>query len=310
MKNAEVEILVGAIRDVLFGPVILFGMGGVFAEVIGDRNIGLPPLNRTLARRLMEDTKAYKLLKGYRKICEADLALFELLLICLSHLLIDFPEISDLDMNPVLVKDGKPIVVDARIKIRRSEVSAPYHLVVSPYPEQYESVETTSKGIEIFIRPIKPEDAPLLVELFERLSSETRYHRFHSAMKSLSRDMLIRFTQIDYDRHIALVALNRLDGEEKIMGVVRAIIGPDRREAEVALTVEDSWQGKGVGEKLLQKCLNVCRDYGIGTVQSEVLSENHRMLNLGRKLGFTVAKGERTRTSKLRIDLQRKIQIN
>ena len=144
VQKADLELLIGAKRDELFGPVILFGMGGVFAEVIGDRNIGLVPLNRTLARRLIEKTKAYKILKGYRNMPAADMGLIEELLIRLSHLLVDFPEIAELDMNPVLVKDGKPIAVDARVLIRKSEVAAPRHLVISSYPEQYESSEITT----------------------------------------------------------------------------------------------------------------------------------------------------------------------
>ncbi|EFK08564.1 conserved hypothetical protein [delta proteobacterium NaphS2] len=143
--------------------MILFGMGGVFAEVIGDRNIGLVPLNRTLARRLIEETKAYKILKGYRNMPGADMGVMERLLICLSQLLVDFPEIAELDMNPVLVKDGKPVAVDVRVLVRKTLVPTPHHLVISSYPEQYESKETTTHGLRIFVRPIKPEDAPLLI---------------------------------------------------------------------------------------------------------------------------------------------------
>ncbi len=303
VQKADLELLIGAKRDDLFGPVILFGMGGVFAEVIGDRNIGLVPLNRTLARRLIEKTKAYTILKGYRNMPEADMGLIERLLVCLSHLLVDFPEIAELDMNPVLVKDGKPIAVDARVLLRKSEVAAPHHLVISSYPEQYESKETTTHGFSISVRPIKPEDAALLMELFDNLSPESRYHRFFSPMKSLSRDFLVRFTQIDYDRHIGLVALGREDGEEKMLGVARVIMDPDRKNAEFSVAVGDRWQGKGVGRLLLERCLDAGRDYGVETVQGFVLAENRQMLNLGRELGFKIAKDGEGDTYHLTIDL-------
>ena len=303
VRKADLELLIGAKRDELFGPVILFGMGGVFAEVIGDRNIGLVPLNPTLARRLIEKTKAYKILRGYRNLPEADMGLMERLLISLSQLLVDFPEIAELDMNPVLVKDGNPIAVDARVLVRKAEVSTPHHLVISAYPEQYESQETTTHGLRIFVRPIKPEDAPLLMELFGNLSPESRYLRFFSPMKSLSRDFLVRFTQIDYDRHIGLVALGVEDGEEKMLGVARVIMGPDRKNAEFSVAVGDKWQGQGVGRRLLERCLDAGRDYGVETVRGYVLAENKQMLNLGRELGFEISLDDDDNTYHLTIHL-------
>ena len=303
VQKADLELLIGAKRDELFGPVILFGMGGVFAEVIGDRNIGLVPLNRTLARRLIEKTKAYKILKGYRNMPEADMGLMERLLISLSQLLVDFPEIAELDMNPVLVKDGKPIAVDARVLVRKALVPTPRHLVIGSYPEQYASKETTTHGLRIFVRPIKPEDAPLLMELFENLSPESRYRRFFSPMKSLSRDFLVRFTQVDYDRHIGLVALGREDDEEKMLGVARVIMDPDRKNGEFSVAVGDKWQGQGVGRRLLERCLDAGRDYGLETVQGFVLAENRQMLNLGRELGFGISLENGENTYRLTIHL-------
>jgi acetyltransferase len=303
VQDADVELLIGAKRDNHFGPVILFGMGGIFAEVVGDRDIGLPPLNRTLAKRLMERTKAYKLLQGYRNIPKADMDLLEQLLVSLSHLLVDFPEIAELDMNPVLVNEGKPVAVDARVLIQKTDKESPRHLVIRPYPEQYESKEITKGGVHVLIRPIRPEDAPLLVELFQNLSPESRYHRFFSPINTLSGDMLVRLTQIDYDRHIALVALGREEGEEKMLGVARVIMGPDLRDAEFSVAVGDRWQGKGVGRKLLERCLEASRDYGVKTVYGEVLAENHQMLRLGRKLGFGLSRDPDGTTYHLTIDL-------
>lgn len=286
IANPEAEILIGAKRDESFGPVILFGLGGIYAEVLGDRALGLPPLNQTLARRLMEETKVFRILKGYRNRPAANLELLEQMLVSLSHLLVDFPEIAELDMNPVIVKDGKPCAVDARVIVRESGVTAPQHLVISPYPEQYESREVTKDGVEVYLRPIKPEDAPLLLDLFDSMSKKSRYYRFFSPMKTLSRGMLVRLTQVDYDRHIALVALHKEDGKEKMVGVARVISGADRNRAEFSVAVGDPWQGKGIGRKLLERSLEVAKDYGIKKVYGEVLAENREMLRLGRELGF------------------------
>lgn len=305
VKNPDVELLIGAKKDNQFGPVLLFGMGGVFAEIIEDRNIGLPPLNRTLAKRLMERTKVYKILKGYRGIPETDMDLLEQLLVCLSHLLEDFPEIEELDMNPVLITDGKPVAVDARISIRPTDINPPYHLVISSYPEQYESTVTTKGGMDVSIRPIKPEDAPLLLDLFENMSPDSRYQRFFTPKQRMSGDMLVRLTQIDYDRQIGLVAIGRDGGPEKMLGVARVIIGPDQRNAEFSVAVGDPWQGKGIGRTLLERCLEAGRDYGIGTVHGYVLSENRQMLNLGRELGFQAELDDDTKTFHLSIDLSK-----
>ncbi|MCF8145825.1 MAG: bifunctional acetate--CoA ligase family protein/GNAT family N-acetyltransferase [Deltaproteobacteria bacterium] len=304
IKNPDVELLVGAVKDPNFGPVIVFGLGGIFAEVLGDREMGLPPLNRTLARRLMEPTKAFTLLNGFRNIPPADMSLLEKLIVCLSHLLVDFPEIAELDMNPVIVKDGKPYAVDARVLIKKSDTPSPLHLVISPYPEQYEFQEVTSGGVEIFIRPIRPEDASLLLDLFDNMSMKSRYQRFFIPMKSLSNDLLIQLTQIDYDRHIALVALRREAGEDEMLGVARAIAGPDNEEAEFSVAVGDAWQGKGIGRKLLRTCLRVGKEYGIKTLYGTVLAENTQMLGLAREFGFKVTRGKGGNEYQLFIDLE------
>jgi acetyltransferase len=288
IRNPDVEVLLGAKRDEIFGPVVLFGLGGIFAEILEDKSLGLPPLNQTLARRLMEDTRVFRILKGYRNRPAANLELLEQMIACLSHLLVDFPEIVELDMNPVIVKDGRPCAVDARVIVKMSNQTSPHHLAVSPYPGQYESREVTKGGVEIFVRPIKPEDAPLLLEFFDSMSPTSRYYRFFSPKKALSREMLVRLTQVDYDRHIALVALRQEKGKERMLGVVRLISDPDRNRAEFSVAVADPWQGKGIGRKLLGRVLDVALDYGIKKVQGDVLAENEQMLGLGRELGFEI----------------------
>jgi acetyltransferase len=304
IENPDAEILLGAKRDPNFGPVILFGMGGIFAEIMGDRALGLPPMNQTLARRLMEGTRVFRILTGYRNRPAADLPLLERMIVSLSHLLVDFPEISELDMNPVIVKDGRPWAVDARVVVSASDVGSPEHLVIRPYPEQYEFREITRGGLDLHIRPIRPEDAPLLLELFDSLSERSRYLRFFSALKALSRDMLVRFTQVDYDRHIALVGLLQEDGRERMIGVARIMSDPDRNRAEFAVAVGDPWQGKGAGRKLLERGLDVAREYGIREIRGEVLAENKAMLRLGRELGFRISPDGEAGDYILSIDLE------
>lgn len=303
-SNPDYEILMGAKRDPNFGPVILFGMGGIFTELHKDRAIGLPPLNRLLAQRLMRETKAFVMLKGYRNRKPANMEQLEEMLIRLSQLLIDFPEISELDMNPVLIKDTRAIAVDARVLISPMKVPSPNHLVISPYPEEYESHVTVEDGIRLFIRPVKPEDAPLFVELFNLLSPTTIYYRFFSPIRELRPDMLARFTQINYDREIALVAVEENVTKERILGVARIIGDPDGQNGEFAVVVGDPWHGKGIGANLLKKCLDIAKDRKFKTILGLVLPENRNMLALGRKMGFSLKKSPGGEEYELTMDFE------
>lgn len=301
--NPDFEILLGAKRDANFGPVILFGMGGIYTEVLKDRALGLPPMNRLLARRLMQQTKAFTLLKGYRNRAAADMELLEEMIIRLSQLLIDFPEIAELDMNPVLIKDGKPVAVDARILVAPLERPSYLHLVISPYPEHEESHMVSVDGIKIFVRPVKPEDAPLFTELFKVLSPTTIYYRFFGILKELNPAMLAKFTQIDYDREIALVAIDEESETDRMLGVARIIGDPDGITGEFAVLVGDAWQGKGIGSKLLEKCLSIAGKRGFRTVHGIVLNENKNMIALGKKLGFEITRERESGDNKLVIQL-------
>ncbi|MEE4603247.1 MAG: bifunctional acetate--CoA ligase family protein/GNAT family N-acetyltransferase [Desulfobacteraceae bacterium] len=287
-SNPDFEILMGAKRDPNFGPVILFGMGGIYTEVLKDRALGLPPMNRLLARRLMQETKAYSLLQGYRNRPAADMQRLEEMIVRLSQLLIDFPEIAELDMNPVLIKDGNPVAVDARILISPLEVPSSLHLVIGPYPEEDESHMVSVDGRRIFIRPVKPEDAPLFTALFKVLSPTTIYYRFFGMLKELKPEMLARFTQIDYDREVALVAIDEDSETDRMLGVARIIGDPDGKTGEFAVLVGDAWQGKGIGSNLLEKCLSIAEKRGFKKVHGIVLHENKNMLALGKKLGFDI----------------------
>ena len=289
-SNPDYEILIGAKRDPNFGPVILFGMGGIFTEVLKDRALGLPPMNRLLAHRLMQETKAYSLLKGYRNRQPADLEQLEEMIIRLSQILIDLPDISELDMNPVLIKNGRAVAVDARILVSSLDVRSPGHLVISPYPEEHESHEMTKENIQIFVRSVKPEDAPLFIDLFKILSPTTIYYRFFAPVKELKPEMLARFTQIDYDREIALVAIQDNAGSDRLIGVARIIGEPDGKHGEFAVVVGDPWHGKGIGAVLLKKCLDIAKSRGFEIITGCVLRENKNMLGLAKKLGFKVEK--------------------
>jgi acetyltransferase len=284
--NPDFEILLGAKRDPNFGPVILFGMGGIYTEILKDRALALPPMNRLLARRLMQETKVYTLLQGYRNRPAADMEKLEEMIIRLSQLLIDCPEIAELDMNPVLIKDGNPVVVDARIRVIPLGIPSSLHLVISPYPEEDESHMVSVDGRRLFVRPVKPEDAPLFTALFNELSPTSIYYRFFGQLKELSAEMLARFTQIDYDRQIALVAIDEDSEIERMLGVARIIGDPDAQTGEFAVLVGDAWQGKGIGASLLEKCLSIARKRGFQTIHGIVLAENRNMIALGKKLGF------------------------
>lgn len=303
LNRPDYELILGCKKDADFGPVILFGMGGIMTEILKDQDIALPPLNRLLARKLIESTRVYQLLKGYRNRPPANLVMLEEILIRLSQLMIDFPEIVELDINPMIMIKDEAYAVDARVFVRSTNVPSPLHLVISPYPNQYEMTTVTKKGLEIFIRPIKPEDAPLLVDLFHALSVKSIYFRFFSPLKSISHKMLARFTQIDYDREIALVAIKETEIGEEIIGVARLMCDPDCRRAEFAVLVGDPWQRKGVGEKLLGHCITIAKEHGIKSIWSIALSENANIINLARKFDFTVTRDPDGAEYKLTLDL-------
>ncbi|MCF8027824.1 MAG: bifunctional acetate--CoA ligase family protein/GNAT family N-acetyltransferase [Desulfobacteraceae bacterium] len=290
LPQGSYELIAGARKDREFGPVVLFGTGGVLTEVFKDRSIALPPLNRLLARKMMEETRIYKVLQGYRNLDALDLVQFEALLIRLSQLMTDFAEISEIDINPLMVHDGRIIAVDARVIVSPAEVKAPLHLVISPYPNEYEEqLDLEDVGV-LTVRPIRPEDAPLLEEMFNELSPMSIYYRFFSPIKRLPHYMLARFTQIDYDRQIAMVAISTAGGIEKMLGVSRVIGEPDGKTAEFAVLVADQWHGKGIGAILLKRCLEIARSRNTEKIWGLILPDNTKMLALARKLGFDIRK--------------------
>ena len=304
LKRPDYELILGSKKDADFGPVILFGMGGIMTEILKDQNIALPPLNRLLARRLMEGTKVYQMLKGYRNRPAVRLDLLEEILIRLSQLVTDFPEIAELDINPMIFVEDQACAVDARVVIEPSQISPPQHLVISPYPGQYEKTATTKGGLKILVRPIKPEDAPLLVDLFNTLSKESIYYRFFSPMKSLPPNMLAYFTQIDYDRDMALVAIDDTPPKERMLGVALLMSFPDGKKSELAVVVGDPWQGKGIGATLMEYLIALAKERGTESLWALVLAENKNMLALARKLGFKTSWVRDAHQYEIKIDLR------
>ena len=304
LERSDYELILGSKKDAVFGPVILFGMGGIMTEILKDQAIALPPMNRLLARRLMESTRVYRMLDGYRNRPPANLGLLEEILIGLSQLVTDFPEIVELDINPLILVKDKACAVDARVIVEPSDTLSPLHLVISPYPNQYEVSTTTKEGLDIFIRPIKPEDAPLLEDLFDTLSPRTIYYRFFSPLKSLPHKMLARLTQIDYDRDMALVAMDMSQPNEKMLGVGRLMTKSGGIDPEFAVVVSDPWQGKGIGSTLMEHLIAIAKERGMKSFRGLVLAENTTMLALGRELGFSISLSPSDGCYELRKDLK------
>jgi len=303
LAKSTCELILGAKRDRDFGPVILFGLGGVMTEILSDTAIALPPLNRLLARRLMEETRVIRILQGYRGQKPVNLPVLEEILIRLSHLVSDFAEIDELDINPLFADDQRVMAMDARIKISQPRARAPFHLVISPYPNQYEDRVLIKSGESLFIRPTRPEDAPLLVSLFEGLSPRTIYYRFFSPLRQLPASMLARFTQIDYDRSMALSAFLQQDGKEKMVGIARFVGDSNPKCVEFAVMIEDDWQGKGIGAELMKRLIGIARERGVKSVRGTVLAENTQMLALGKKMGFDIRPAQDAGCFELKADL-------
>ena len=251
VEKSPLELILGAKKDPQFGPLLLFGLGGVLTEVLRESSVDLPPLNLLLARRLMERTRIYKILQGYRNLPPANLELLEEVLVRLSQLVTDFPEIVELDINPLLISNGRPVSVDARILLEPSTLPPPRHLIIAPYPNQYESDWLLEDGTPVLLRPMKPEDESLVSEFFSNCSEDTVYFRYFKHIKKWTHEMLIRFTQNDYDRELGLMAIGQPPGPEVMLGVSRLVMAADRSTAEFAVIVADPWQGKGLGEKLI-----------------------------------------------------------
>jgi acetyltransferase len=287
------EVILGSSIDPQFGPVMLFGLGGQLVEVFKDRALGLPPLNTTLARRMIEETKIYKALKGVRGRKPIDLDALEQLMVRFSQLVVEQRWIKEIDINPLLASPDRLIALDARVVVYDSTVkeeSLPA-LSIRPYPTQYVAKWTMKDGTDVTIRPIRPEDEPLMVRFHETLSDRTVYLRYLQLLKLSQRvahERLTRICFIDYDREMALVAerQNPTSGEPEIIGVGRLQKTHGTDEAEFAVVVSDQWQGKGLGGELLCRLLQVAKDEKVGRVRADILADNIGMQKVCEKYGF------------------------
>lgn len=288
IAGTQLELILGCRQDPNFGPLILFGMGGIFTEIYRDTAVALPPLNLQLAQRLIHYPRVAKILKGYRNIPPANLEELATLVVRFSHLVTDFSEILELDINPLVVHNGHFIAVDARMVIQPARIPAPRHLIIAPYPNQYESDWLLKDGTPVHLRPIKPEDEALVEGLLRNCSEQTLYFRYFRVLKNFPHSFLIRFTQNDYDREIGLAAIGSPPGPPVMMGVGRLVMTPERDLAEFAVIVADPWHGKGLGEKLIEEVIKIAKDYGVKKIWGEILATNEPMLNLVRKMGFTL----------------------
>lgn len=302
-KRQGREIYIGLVTDDPFGPVIAFGAGGTMIELINDRAMELPPLNQFLAHRLIERSRVSETLGEWRGNSAANLEAVEQILLRVSEMVCELPQLREMDINPIIVDETGAVAVDARIVIDHapqgvsSRIHNYSHLSILPYPAHYEQLWPMRGGGEYTVRPIQPNDAQMLQELVHGLSKESRYFRFVSSMQELPPSMLARFTLIDYDREMALVAVHKVrtadaQGEmvdtERIVGVSRYITNPDKASCEFSLLVADDFNGKGLGSRLMQAIMDVARDKGLAEIDGLVLANNPGMLKLMKSLGFTV----------------------
>ncbi len=285
-RPASHELILGMAVDRQFGPFLLFGHGGTAAEVIGDRALALPPLNLTLAREMMSRTRVWKQLQGYRDIPPAAIDAIALTLVRLSQLIADIGEIAELDINPLLADAHGVIALDARVRIVAAAAGPPsQRFSISPYPKELERSESLAGIGEMLLRPIRPEDAPLLQQFFERNSPEDMRLRFFAPMQELSPVLLARLTQIDYDREMAFVLADKSSGA--FFGIGRMSVDPDNLIAEFAVAVRSDLKGKGLGRLLMQRLIACAKARGTRQMVGDVLAENMAMLALAHELGFT-----------------------
>ena len=295
-RGHALELLVGVSRDAAFGPVITFGAGGVAVEATADVATALPPLNPLLARDLIARTRIARLAAGYRHVPAVAVAAIEDVLVAVSSLVCRFPEIAGMDINPLLADPEGVIALDARIvlDVGRPPLDMRYsHLAIHPYPAELEHTITLRKSRDrVLVRPIRPDDAAMELAFFEGLSQTARRWRFLHPIKTLSAEMVARFTQVDYDRDMALVALPLAqDGapEARIVGVARYVREVNEARCEFALVVSDDWQGRGLAGALLARLIEHARAVGLAVMAGYVDGQNLHMLNFVRRMGFEIS---------------------
>ncbi len=308
LKLDGYELIIGSSIDPQFGPVLLFGKGGTLVEVDKDSALGLPPLNTTLARRMMEQTKIYTALKGVRGRPPVDMVKLEKLMVRFSQLVVEQPWIKEIDINPLLASDERIIALDARVVLHpattpEDQLPRP---AIRPYPTQYVDQWMSKQDVSLTFRPIRPEDEPLMVDFHERLSERTVYMRFLQAMdisQRVGHERLSRLSFIDYDREIALVAVRRVQDQPQIVGIGRFSKQFTGSDAEFALLVSDDFQHQGLGSELLRRLITIGRDEQASRLFGVFLRENVEMIKLVEKLGFRVIETDNPEIRRAELDL-------
>ncbi|KAA6186966.1 bifunctional acetate--CoA ligase family protein/GNAT family N-acetyltransferase [Thiohalocapsa marina] len=288
--RAARELMVGVARDPIFGPVISFGAGGTDMEVLGDRALGLPPLNAFIIQTMIEHTRVARLMGAFSHMPPMNRQALSRILQRVSEMVCELPEILEMEINPLIGNDLEVIAVDARIRVayRPPQQSLYGHMAIHPYPQHLIERVPLPDGTDLIIRPIRPEDAELEQSFVRGLSEQTKYFRFMQAIKELTPEMLVRFTQIDYDREMALVGVIEDGGQETEVGVARYMSRPGGDTCEFAIVVSDASSGRGIGARLMRSLMQNARNKGLRIMEGEVLTANHRMLALMKSLGFRI----------------------
>lgn len=293
IANNGYEVILGSSIDPQFGPILLFGTGGTMVEVYKDHALGLPPLNTTQARRMMESTKIYQAFKGIRGRAPIDFEALEQLLVRFSQLVIEQPRIKEIDINPLIVSEDRLLVLDARIVLHPADVpnSALPHPAIRPYPTQYVQQWVAHNALPLTIRPIMPEDEPLVATFHERISQESVYMRYFQALNLSQRvrhERLIRICHVDYAREMALVMEAEKDGQPELVAIGRLSALNDGESAEFSMLIQDNMQRTGIGTKMLQELVRIAKLEGFKRVVADILPDNKGMQRVCEKLGFTL----------------------
>lgn len=282
------ELIVGASIDPVFGPVLLFSQGGTAVEVLADRAIALPPLNRVLAGELVSRTRVARLLAGYRDHPPARLDAVYDVLVALSQMLADLPELAELDINPLLADHDGVIALDTRLRMSSGAGAGAARFAIVPYPDELAEA-VTWQGETIVLRPIRPEDGAQHLAFAEKLQAHDLRLRFFSARRDLPRSELARLTQIDHAREMAFIAVRTMpDGTAQTLGVVRAVTDPDNVATEFAIIVSSDLKRRGLGHLLMRKMIGFLTQQGTRRMVGYVMRENHSMREMARLLGFKV----------------------
>jgi len=304
-REGAQELILGLSTDETFGPVVMFGQGGTAAEVIGDRAVALPPLNMMLAHELIGRTRVSRLLEGSRGHKPVDMQALQLVLVKLSQLAADLPEVLELDINPLLANSGGVIALDARIRVAPSDAGRHGRFAIRPYPKELEEWVELG-GRKLLLRPIRPEDRAKHEAFIARNTPADMHARFFRMVRELPPSELARFTQIDYEREMAFIAVGENEqGVEETLGVARAHADSDNVEAEFAIIVRSDIKGLGLGAALLTKLIDYTRSRGTRRLIGEAFADNDRMLRLARECGFRIA-GRHDGIVDLALDLQAK----